>query len=459
VLRDAFMSDQTAEFFQEVCDPKAVATKNLDELSRKLCPSLDHFVCFSSISCGRGNAGQTNYGFANSVMEMVCEQRKRDGLPGLAIEWGIIGEVGIVHRHMGEDAVIAGFAPQGVQSCMETLDAFCQQDCPIVISSVSVQQVKTDKGDLATEIAKILGVDTSIFDDPTKTLEDIGVDSFAKVELKHLIDTNTHLNVTLDEVRSMSMRDIKALIEKVESKGTEAAPLFASDHVKIPPILKHKEALLVLQNDTPGDPIFIVNIGDTDANNFKTLAAELKKPTFALVWTDDVARTDIRSLASWYLKIIQERVTGPFHVVGYSIGGSVAFEMALQSQKCEFNQKTITLVSGSDDLMNALNEDDAETVDSEVTALCRFVKQFTSEDTEKVLQCWRRVAYTYRLRYPLKKTSIGVRSGERGGHSWKPPYPIIYSPNSSTMYCFTDDVLCAGAPSWWTKNVHFKRFY
>ncbi|GBN94601.1 Fatty acid synthase, partial [Araneus ventricosus] len=81
VLRDAFMSDQTAESFQEVCDPKAVATKNLDELSRKLCPSLDHFVCFSSISCGRGNAGQTNYGFANSVMEMVCEQRKRDGLP------------------------------------------------------------------------------------------------------------------------------------------------------------------------------------------------------------------------------------------------------------------------------------------------------------------------------------------------------------------------------------------
>ncbi|GBL53257.1 hypothetical protein AVEN_47693-1, partial [Araneus ventricosus] len=132
---------------------------------------------------------------------------------------------------MGEDAVIAGFAPQGVQSCLETLNAFCQQDCPIVISSVSVQQVKTDKGDLATEIAKILGVDTSIFDDPTKTLEDIGVDSFAKVELKHLIDTNTHLNVTLDEVRRMSMRDIKALIEKVESKGTEAAPLFASDHV------------------------------------------------------------------------------------------------------------------------------------------------------------------------------------------------------------------------------------
>lgn len=51
------------------------------------------FVVFSSVSCGRGNAGQTNYGMANSVMERICEQRKRDGLPGVAIQWGAIGEV------------------------------------------------------------------------------------------------------------------------------------------------------------------------------------------------------------------------------------------------------------------------------------------------------------------------------------------------------------------------------
>ncbi|GBM17233.1 hypothetical protein AVEN_223781-1 [Araneus ventricosus] len=42
------------------------------------------------------------------------------------------------------------------------------------------------------------------------------------------------------------------------------------------------------------------------------------------------------------------------------------------------------------------------------------------------------VAYTCCLRYHHRKKSIGVRSGERGGHSWKPPYPIICSPNSST---------------------------
>lgn len=67
-----------------------------------MCPELDQFVIFSSVSCGRGNAGQTNYGYSNSVMERICEARKADNLPALAIEWGAIGEVGLV-ADMAED--------------------------------------------------------------------------------------------------------------------------------------------------------------------------------------------------------------------------------------------------------------------------------------------------------------------------------------------------------------------
>lgn len=52
-----------------------------------------YFVVFSSGSCGRGNAGQTNYGVANSIMERICEKRKREGYPALAIQWGAIGDV------------------------------------------------------------------------------------------------------------------------------------------------------------------------------------------------------------------------------------------------------------------------------------------------------------------------------------------------------------------------------
>jgi fatty acid synthase len=96
VLKDALMENLEVGHFKAVTMPKVDATKNLDAASRKLCPALDYFVVFSSVSCGRGNIGQTNYGMANSAMERICEQRQANGLPGLAIQWGAIGDVGLI---------------------------------------------------------------------------------------------------------------------------------------------------------------------------------------------------------------------------------------------------------------------------------------------------------------------------------------------------------------------------
>ncbi|GBN31586.1 Fatty acid synthase, partial [Araneus ventricosus] len=106
VHRDAFMENQTVENFKEVYEPKVTSTLNLDAASRELCPELDWFVCFSSVSCGRGNAGQSNYGYANSVMERICEERSKEGLSGLAIQWGAIGDVGVIEVTVGSDVVV-----------------------------------------------------------------------------------------------------------------------------------------------------------------------------------------------------------------------------------------------------------------------------------------------------------------------------------------------------------------
>lgn len=77
-----------------------------------MCPNLEHFVVFSSISCGLGNAGQTNYGFTNSIMERICEDRRSHNLPALAIQWGLIGEVGLaVKENDDEKPFIFGKLP------------------------------------------------------------------------------------------------------------------------------------------------------------------------------------------------------------------------------------------------------------------------------------------------------------------------------------------------------------
>ena len=78
----------------------------LDRLSRRMCQHLKYFVVFSSAACGLGNANQTNYGYANSVMEKICEKRHSENLPALAIQWGAVGDVGIVAELLEKNASV-----------------------------------------------------------------------------------------------------------------------------------------------------------------------------------------------------------------------------------------------------------------------------------------------------------------------------------------------------------------
>lgn len=94
-LRDKLVTNQSLEDFQVVFKSKVKSVMNLDDITRIKYKQLDHFVVFSSIAGGLGNPGQTNYGMANSIIDQICEKRKIDGFPGLAVQYGLIGEVGL----------------------------------------------------------------------------------------------------------------------------------------------------------------------------------------------------------------------------------------------------------------------------------------------------------------------------------------------------------------------------
>lgn len=88
ILNPAAFVNITDEHFIEVIQPKVAVTTQLHEASAKLCPKLKHFVVYSSISSGRGNPGQVNYGMANAAMEKIILMRHKMGLPAKAIQWG-----------------------------------------------------------------------------------------------------------------------------------------------------------------------------------------------------------------------------------------------------------------------------------------------------------------------------------------------------------------------------------
>ena len=62
------------------------------------------------------------------------------------------------------------------------------------------------------------------------------------------------------------------------------------------------------------------------------------------------------------------------------------------------------------------------------------------------------VSYTKHFISPQIKKSIGVRSGERGGHCTGIPFPIQRLGKTLFRYSLTSRVKCAGALSCWNHN-------
>ncbi|TDL93266.1 MgcR [Okeania hirsuta] len=96
VLDDGLVQNLTWQRFTKVMAPKVQGTWNLHQLTKDL--PLDFFVCFSSMAAILGAPGQANYSAANSFMDALVHYRRGLGLPGLSINWGGWGSVGMTAR-------------------------------------------------------------------------------------------------------------------------------------------------------------------------------------------------------------------------------------------------------------------------------------------------------------------------------------------------------------------------
>lgn len=74
VLRDAYVRNKTFEEMEAVFAPKIKGTLHLDEVSKN--EDLDFFVTFSSLAAIAGNAGQSDYSFANHFMDSFAHKRE-----------------------------------------------------------------------------------------------------------------------------------------------------------------------------------------------------------------------------------------------------------------------------------------------------------------------------------------------------------------------------------------------
>ncbi|CAF1592507.1 unnamed protein product, partial [Didymodactylos carnosus] len=190
ILQDGLLENLDVQKFQQVIDIKYHGTMCLDSVTREKCSqSLDYFVVFSSISCGRGNAGQTNYGFANSTMERICEKRRQDGLPDIFLQQ---------QQNEIKSAVVSSY-----------------------VLAEKVQKTSIVTTSLLETIAHILGIKDANTMNNNSTLSDLGLDSLGSVEIKQLLEQNFQYTITHSkDIQQLTVKELKEIDSKKEQKIT-----------------------------------------------------------------------------------------------------------------------------------------------------------------------------------------------------------------------------------------------
>ncbi|EDV90845.1 GH19665 [Drosophila grimshawi] len=349
-LRDGIFANQNMEQFVQSFSPKAVATKHLDALSRTLCPELDHFVVFSSVSCGRGNAGQTNYGMANSVMERIIEGRSRDGLPAKAIQWGAVGEVGLV-ADMAEDKIdleIGGTLQQRISSCLQELDTLLSAKSAVVASMVVAEKRSGRSGNesIIDTVMHIMGIRDLKSVSLGTTLSEMGMDSLMSVEIKQTLERDFELVMTPQDLRSLTVQKLHEIMEAREKDNSDAVKMILASEGKLMGIElllrnfgdeAHSDQImyslqthgrLTKQNFPPS--IIIPGIEGTAGQAWYNIGAKLNSRANVLQLHQFAQVETINDIGQQTLEHVKAllKPTHPFYLIGYSYGSYVALQLA-----------------------------------------------------------------------------------------------------------------------------------
>jgi len=136
VLDDGILQQLSWQRFERVMAPKVQGAWNLHALTQNL--SIDFFVLFSSTPALLGSAGQANYCAANGFLNALAFYRRAQGLPGMSINWGAWGEIGMAARGQLLDRLkLKGEESMAPQQALQVLEHLLR-DSPVQVGVSSI---------------------------------------------------------------------------------------------------------------------------------------------------------------------------------------------------------------------------------------------------------------------------------------------------------------------------------
>ncbi len=273
VLDDASMEHLTEERMWKAMAPKIMGAWHLHALTAEM--PLDFFVLFSSFASIVGNAGQANYVAGNAFLGALAHYRRACGLPALAIDWGVVGDVGHVaaSREMTDRLERLGLKAMPLSETLDALDKLMSGDAvQIGVAEVdwrnlfratgmrasarysafagdtgleeSRVSVSSGVHDILEAEAGVLPslVETYIRDhlaramgsvpsriDTQKSLPNLGIDSLIAVEVRNRINTDLGVNVPLvklmqnESINTLAAFVAERLLERNAGEGSKSS--------------------------------------------------------------------------------------------------------------------------------------------------------------------------------------------------------------------------------------------
>jgi acyl transferase domain-containing protein/surfactin synthase thioesterase subunit/acyl carrier protein len=385
--------------FLRILNPKVKGAWNLHLLTQH--KILDCFILFSSASTLIGLSGQGSYVAANAFLDTLAYSRRRMGLPGMSINWGVMKDVGMVANkaELEKYARAEGFEPVSMHDAMDVFHAIYNSEHTqigivklhpetmanyysalsqtpyfkgLLVKDTNVVQRETSYLDklaalttpqerlvvleeLVTQlVAKIVKTPASRIKS-SMSFKSLGIDSLMAIQLRNLLEKNINLKLsvamfwthpTITEYAAFLGNALaeQLLIKTMQDQAVQVKEANPAHWFVIPKMNEAASFRLFCFHDAGGNASLYHSWPERLGNQIELISVELPGRGRRM---NEKPYADLNQLINDLKPALLPLLDKPFMFFGHSMGGLIAFELARELRRSNLAQPFKLFISST----------------------------------------------------------------------------------------------------------------